>query len=366
MKIAIFVTYTYPYIGSGIGNVALAQAEGLVSLGHDVTVISSNFPKTEGEFTRNKVKHLKLSAIYFLEKFHVPVPLYLFNRKAIKLIKTSDIIHIHDSVYPSSVLACLLGKFYHKPIILTQHVAFITYPNFVINYIQKFAYLTIGKLTFHLSDRIIYFNPEVKKLIGNDKKIIFLPNGVDLQLFNTPKASEKSLFRAKYNLPINKKLILFVGRFVPKKGYRLLFEARNDKYLTLFIGSGEIPEFMKKAKNVIFFPAKKQKELSEIYKLSDIFVLPSYGEGFPLSIQEAMASGLPIITSKENIFDTSIDFIKTVDRNVSAIKKAIFNLITNNKLTSIMSKKSRRFAEKNYSWSKNLDLLTKLYHKVSN
>ena len=40
-----------------------------------------------------------------------------------------------------------------------------------------------------------------------------------------------------------------------------------------------------------------------IYKASDAFILPSYGEGFPLSIQEAMATGLPIITSKHNNLD---------------------------------------------------------------
>jgi len=53
MKIVILVSYTYPYIGSGIGQVALLQAEGLVKLGNEVILVSSNIPVTKKKFTKN-------------------------------------------------------------------------------------------------------------------------------------------------------------------------------------------------------------------------------------------------------------------------------------------------------------------------
>ncbi|HUS49131.1 MAG TPA: glycosyltransferase family 4 protein [Candidatus Paceibacterota bacterium] len=361
MKITIFVSYTFPYIGNGIGNIAIEQGEKLADLGHEVTIVSSNFPKTKKEFIKNKVKHIKLSAIYILEKINVPVPLYLFNYKIIKLIKLSDVIHVHDAIYPSSFLAALIGKFFNKPIILTQHIPFVVYPNILINIIQKFAYLTFGKIAFLLSDKIIIYNPEVKKMINSDEKVCFIPNGVDLSLFYPDKGNDKMFYRKKYDLPIDKKIVLFVGRLVPKKGYKLLFGARDNRYLILFVGNGKVPEYMGIAKNVRVLPAMKQEELSEIYRLSNIFALPSHSEGFPLAIQEAMACGLPVITTKCNIFDKSIDFIKTIDLNTKSIKKATLELINDNNLITKMGLDSREFAVKNYSWHKNVSALEEIY-----
>lgn len=365
MKITIFVSHTYPYIGNGIGNVAQKQAEILSLRGHEISLVSSNLPKTENTFTHNGVKHIKLPGVYFLEKFHIPVPIYIFNFQVIKLIMSSDIIHIHDCVYPSSFLAAIIAKVFNKKIILTQHVAFVKYPSYIINFIQKIAYATIGRITFILSDKIIYFNPNVKKLIKSYKKEILIPNGVDLQLFHPSANGEVIRNRKKLHLPLNQKIILFVGRLVPKKGYKLIFEARNTKYLLLFVGNGEVPEHMKNDKNVIFLPAQKQTDLALLYRLSDIFILPSYGEGFPLSIQEAMASGLPIITSKENIFDKSINFIKTIDLDSNAIQTAIIEIISHPKLAATMADKSYRYANANYDWKKNIDKLLKLYTQIS-
>lgn len=362
MKIAVFVTYTYPYVGSGIGNVALTQSEMLVQAGHEVTIVSSNFPKSELSFVRNGVNHIKLPAIRWLEKLHIPVPLYLFNKEVVSQIKNADVVHIHDAVYPSSVLAALIARYYKKRIVLTQHIALIKYPSFIINLIQKIMYATLGALTMSLSEKIIYLNPTVKALINNPKKEVYLPNGVNLTLFR-PLISreEKTALRQKYGIAPDKKVFLFVGRLVPKKGFDILFEARNPKYQLLFVGGGVAPKHMTEDPLVTFLPAQKQESLSEIYRLSDGFVLPSTGEGFPLSIQEAMASGLPIITSKENIFDEALDFIKTIDVTADAITTAILSLIDNDNEVAILSKKARETAETLYSWNQNVEQLLKIY-----
>jgi D-inositol-3-phosphate glycosyltransferase len=364
MKVAIFVTYTFPYIGSGIGNVALNQGEKLAEFGHEVTIVSSNFPKTKKEFIKNKVKYIKIPALYFLEKINVPVPLYLYGPKVIKLIKSSDIIHIHDAVYPSSFFAALIAKLFKKPVVLSQHVPLIVYPNAVTNIIQKLAYKTLGNSVFNMSNKIICYNPEIKKMINRDKKICWIPNGVDVSLFSPAGGKSKSILREKYKLVSDKKIVLFVGRLVPKKGFKILFEARDSRYLILFVANGEIPEYMKESEDVVFIPSVKYDELNNMYKLSDIFILPSHGEGFPLSIQEAMSTGLPVITSKSNIFDSDIDFIKKIDLNVESIRNAILELVSDDRSLVKMGEESRHYATENYDWYKNVRILEGIYKSL--
>lgn len=364
LKIVIVVSYTYPYLGSGIGHVAIKQAENLAKLGHRVTVISSNVPKNKKKFNRSGVEHLKMPANIFLENFNVPIPLFLFNTEALRAMKNVDVIHIHDSIYPSSILAAIYGKLHKKRIILTQHVGFVEYPNQLLNIVQKIAYATIARFVFLLSDKIIYLNPTVKKLINNDKKSIYLPNGVDLELFKPVSDVEKQVIRNELNLPLAKKIILFVGRLVPKKGYDKLYEARDEKYLTLLIGGGDIPEKMQSNSDAKFIPAQPQELLSKYYKAADLFVLPSYGEGFSLSIQEALASGLPVLTSRENNFDKNMTFMKTTDLNSDAIRQNILKLLNDKEELMKLSKESREFVEKEFSWDRNVIGLLKLFRST--
>ena len=97
-----------------------------------------------------------------------------------------------------------------------------------------------------------------------------------------------------------------MGRFVPKKGFDILYQAKDPSYLLVFVGGGMIPDYIKSDHSVKIIGPLPQEELAMLYKASDVFILPSYGEGFPLSIQEAMATGLPIITSKQNNLDQTL------------------------------------------------------------
>src|SRR5689334_3571761 len=121
MNIVILVSYTYPFVGSGIGNVALSQAEGLNKLGCKVTLVSGNVPKTKVRFIKKGVTHLKLKSNNFLDKFGIPVPFFLFNKEVIDAIRNADVVHCHDMLYPYSIQGAVISKLFKKPFILTQH-----------------------------------------------------------------------------------------------------------------------------------------------------------------------------------------------------------------------------------------------------
>src|SRR5260221_12354451 len=203
MKIAIIVSYTYPFVGSGIGNVALKQAEYLSKEGHEVTLISSNVPQSKKDFRKNDVRFIKINALNFLYKFAIPVPIFIFDSKTISIIKNADIIHIHDILYPSSIMAAAFAKLYKKPIVLTQHIPFIEYDNAMLNILQRIIFYTLGKFILNNSDKIIYFNSEVGEWLKDYKsKLIFLPNGVDTEFFRPVTIKEKNDLKKKYSLPL--------------------------------------------------------------------------------------------------------------------------------------------------------------------
>jgi len=108
-----------------------------------------------------------------------------------------------------------------------------------------------------------------------------------------------------------------------------------------------------------------QEELAMMYKASDVFILPSYGEGFPLSIQEAMATGLPIITSKHNRFDQIYDnpLITYIDITELDITSAIKKIQSDTTLQQEMGQYSSKIARDNYSWEKNCTKLVDIYRK---
>lgn len=366
LRVVIFVTYTFPYIGSGIGHVALKQAEGLAKLGHEVVLVSSNIPHTKREFRKNGVLHLKLKATDFLEKYHLPVPLFLINAKVISHLKKADIIHGHGMFYPSSLQGALLAKRYGKPFILTQHIGYINYPSPLINLFQRLVNKTMGKIILKLSQKVIVINEEVRNWLDIDpQRVITLINGVEVSLFHPVGPRKKKALRKEYNLPLNKKIVLYIGRLVPKKGFDKVYEARSHNYLAILVGNGLIPQYMKKDGDVLFFGGQPQEKLAEIYQLSDLFVLPSRSEGFPLVIQEAMASGLPIITTKHPGYDKYLDkrYIKYIIPTKKAIKKAISGLLADRTLMEKMSQYSRDMAVK-ITWEENIEGLLDIYREA--
>lgn len=140
------------------------------------------------------------------------------------------------------------------------------------------------------------------------EKIWIAPNAVDVEHF----ASQSSIHRSnkeaiKSSLGITGDIILFVGRLIDEKGVSdLLFafeEVIQHHQVTLVIvGSGpdenRYKAFVEKHKlPVIFTGFQQQSELPKFYGIADIFAFPSYTDPWGLVLNEAMASGLPVVVS---------------------------------------------------------------------
>jgi len=122
-------------------------------------------------------------------------------------------------------------------------------------------------------------------------------NGLDNSLFHCPQAGDRDAARVEFALLGSAGLrLLFVGRFVEKKGLAALRELainRPDCEFVL-VGDGPINPASWGLQNVTLLGRRTRQELARLYRACDGLVLPSIGEGYPLVVQEALASGLSV------------------------------------------------------------------------
>ncbi|MDD4566101.1 MAG: glycosyltransferase family 4 protein [Eubacteriales bacterium] len=161
---------------------------------------------------------------------------------------------------------------------------------------------------------------------------------------------EKDQIKEKLGLS-GKKIVLTVGQFIHRKGYDVLLKAWGDMgddgslYLVGGTQTEEYNQIVKEAdlKNVFFIPFKNKKELSGYYKAADIFVLPTREDIWGLVINEAMAFGLPVITTDkclaglELIRDGQEGFIIQAE-NTETLHEKMRLLLDSDELRSSMSK----------------------------
>lgn len=169
-------------------------------------------------------------------------------------------------------------------------------------------------------------NKEYFKNAGlNENQLIHLPYVIDKNRFddNNKNQYEKKAFEIRSNLKIKEKetVVSFIGKFIKKKNPIFVlksikkFNLKNkNKIKLIFIGSGKLEHDLKRLagddENIIFLPFKNQKEMPIIYRISNIFILPSKGpnETWGVSVNEAFASNRFVLVSDK--VGSAIDLVK--------------------------------------------------------
>lgn len=389
MNIVIVVHYIFPHItGTDVG--AYEQAKRYVRLGHKVTMVSSNLHHSLSEEVKDGVRILRVKACNFLEKVGIPYPIFspaLFKVMK-KEIKQADIVHVHGMLYMSTILAIRLAKSYKKPVVLTQTAPdkYHYRPKKTSNLLIKLADISkglvmntletisilIGKRNLLLSDQITTLSTPLKKMVAEmgiqEENIEYISNGVDTDSFHPVSIEEKAALRKKLNLPENEKLILSIGRFVPKKGLDIFLGAADSDYQLVLVSRGNFEPYIKHAKGkVIILDPMPQEELIEVYQACDIFVLAAAGEDvFSLVLMEALACGLPIITSNDPFYLSYVDgeniiLVEPTSKNIMESTKKIIN---DQDLYARMSQYSRDLAMEKFSWDSRIQEYVKIYNRL--
>ncbi|MBE9158401.1 glycosyltransferase [Nodosilinea sp. LEGE 06152] len=199
------------------------------------------------------------------------------------------------------------------------------------------------------------------------KNMALLPNGIDVKALPCPFGSE--LFYQHFPEAKGKILILFMSRLDPKKGLDLLakaFAKARAKFpnIHLAIAGPDSVGYSAKVKkyfadvsclDAVTFTGMLTGELKQAaLNVSSIFTLPSYSEGFSISVLEAMASGLPCIITTGCNFPEAAEagVAQVVAIDSEAIAQALINCLSDWSSAKAVGARARKFILDNYTCDK--------------
>lgn len=197
------------------------------------------------------------------------------------------------------------------------------------------------------------------------EEITVIPNGIDTEFYDRIKVNKKVI--EILGVKKNEFFIICVANLHINKGHKYLLEAFENIYKKdcniklLLVGDGkekknllrQIENYYSK-KNILFLG--KRNDVPELLKGSDIFVLPTFFEGMSNAIIEAMAVGLPIITTdipeNKELIMNKVTGILIPKENIEALSEAINSLKNNPALAKKLSDNAKEYAKKKFDMRK--------------
>jgi glycosyltransferase involved in cell wall biosynthesis len=293
------VSHFFDGHGGGIERVAGRLSKEFADLGATSAWAASN----GNALPIGRVRAIGLACFNPTEKLAglpMPVPRLSGIRTLSSAVSHSDVVVIHDALYATSILAMLFAKAQGKRVILFQHIAGIPFSSRVLRLVLGAANLLVTRPMLQAADVRVFISDTVQQeLVGKSNRFYseLLFNGVDQRIFHPPTDPANGSEPLPSHPTRGNRRVLFVGRYVEKKGLavvRALAESRADLTFTL-VGSGPIRPGDWGLANVDDLGAQTPEKIADLYRAADLLLLPSVGEGYPLVIQEAMACGLPVV-----------------------------------------------------------------------
>ena len=233
----------------------------------------------------------------------IPYPVLLPSawRRIFRAAASCDVFLVHDALYMTSIIASLAARLRGKPYVVVQHVGVVPFRSRLLRGLMRLANRCAAVPILRHADRVIFISQLTMRYFEQVRwrrppALIF--NGVDTEVFSPVLAREEvDHTRARLGIPAGSVVALFVGRFVEKKGLQVLealARLRPDVQF-VFAGYGALDPQAWALTNVRVHSGLVGPALAPLYRASDVLLLPSVGEGFPLVVQEALACGLRIV-----------------------------------------------------------------------
>ena len=305
MRILLVSNYQPPHMG-GIEFAAGSLKRCWEEDGHQVTWLTTDIPPGAHAPSADNIR---VPAFNFLEsKFQINSPLVCHTQwSAIReLIDRHDVVNVHSLAPGLSTLTLFLALRKKKPVVATQHVGVIRLKWKFLDIIQRRFICGVAEYAARRGVDITFVGAAVRDWMHThtripESQLHMTPAGIDQHDYHYVDTQERGALRKKWNLSDQRFHVLFVGRFYEKKGIPLLTELAErmpDAQFTL-VGSGPIQPVTPNTPNLRVIGFVSTQELRELYGAHDLFIMPSFGEGWPAVVPQAMACGLPCLISEE-------------------------------------------------------------------
>lgn len=270
-------------------------------------------------------------------------PLSLSNIKAYKMLKKVvnsggyDIVHCHTPIAAAATrLACKKVRKSGTKVFYTAH-GFHFYKGAPFK--NKLMFYPIEKICAKYTDTLITINKEDFELAQRKfkaKKVCYVPGvGINVAKFRDATVDAAKM-REEIGIPDDAKILLSVGELNANKNHiaviKALADMENKNIHYVVAGEGSVKEMLSQTAAECGVGDRvhllgKRSDVELLYKLADLYVHPSFREGLPVAVMEAMASGLPCVVSNirgsRDLVEDGKGGIVVKENNSNAYKNAI-------------------------------------------
>lgn len=234
----------------------------------------------------------------------------------------------------------------------------------------------IKRFSLRIADMVITVSGDLREKalkLDAPAQTSVCPLGVDTEKFKPQKGTPSPLRR-----DTDATYMLFVGSLIPIKGIRDLLEAlikvkeEFPRVLLWIAGSGYLEDSLRAfvdssamGSNVEFLGNIHNDLLPQYYAAADLFVLPSYSEGFPISVKEAMSCGTPVLVSDLPAYTGDVALQRLIHTtppgNPRQLATNIISLLKRREELKTLKEDIRTYSLQHMSW----DTLAKTYHSIT-
>lgn len=274
------------------------------------------------------------------------------------------------------------------PIVLVEHnVEHLVYRRFADRaslLLRPLLYLDILKLKYweekmwRKASKLVAVSGFEKKIMSKIRKdVIVVSNGVDIAKFNPPAGKSKLkadgqekriLFIGEFKWVQNRDAIAWIIKEIWPKLRAEFIPEMTDKGIKLWVVGRSIPDSIRSltSDKSVVFDDQAPKETEEIFRKSDLLLAPiRVGGGTSFKVLEAMASGVPVVTTDlGNAIEAKKDIEIVIAKDTDDFAVKIKKLLEDKKFYGEISKNARELVERKFSWRKITQDLNSVYESV--
>jgi len=378
MKIG-FITPFFSPVAGGSAKGPYYLAKYLVKKGHEVFIFTSNFGRNLAKFPDEKDLAIIESKIE-LKVFNLFYTSSL--RSELESSNKLDILHLHNFRTYQNYVAYSYAKRTNTPYILQAHGSI---PRIGKKELKWLYDVLFGYRLLRDASKVIALTQvetdQYRRMGIPGEKIAIIPNGIDLSEY--AELPPKGSFKEKFNIPEDRKIILYMGRIHKIKGVDFLVRAyaylKNEMkckdVVLVIVGPddgflGEVKSLVQSLgiSRFVIFTGPLYGKIIGAYVDSDIIVLPSRYETFPNVVLEAYACSKPVVASNVEAIPDIVLHGKTgllfQAGDVKGLANAIAYMLTHSEEAERMGRNARRLVEERFSIDRVVTQFEALYEEV--